>query len=301
MASSSKATAFSHDDFVKALEHHDYHAEKGQTVRGKVSQHSSDGVYVDFGGKSPGFLSLREVGLNAQPILEEELPLGSEWDFLVISEQNADGQVQLSRRQLQLQEAWDNIASAAEQGKSLELLVTGVNRGGVTGDVAGLRGFIPRSHLVEKDNPEGLVGQIITAEVLEANRDNNKLVLSQRNQLKAAAMSQIAKGSIVAGRVVKIQPYGVFVDLNGVTGLLHITQMSGARISDLNTLFSYGQSIQVMVLDIDEYKNRISLTTKILEAYPGELVEKFAEMMADIPNRLADIEAKLAQAESQKD
>lgn len=297
MAPSSKATAFSRDDFAKALEYHDYRAEKGQTVRGKVSQHSSDGAYVDFGGKSPGFLPLREVGLNALPVIEEELPLESEWDFLVISEQNADGQVQLSRRQLQLQEAWDNVAAVAESGKALELSVTGVNRGGVTGDVAGLRGFIPRSHLAEKENPEGLVGQIIIAEVLEVDRERNKLVLSQRNQLKAAAMSQIARGSIVPGRVVKIQPYGVFVDLNGVTGLLHITQVSGTRISDLNTLFSYGQTIQVMILDIDEYKNRISLSTKILEAYPGELVEKFEAMMADAPNRIGDIQAKLAQAE----
>ncbi len=296
MSSSSKVTAFSHDDFAKALEQHDYHAEKGQTVRGKVSQHTSDGAYVDFGGKSPGFVSLREIGIHTTPNLEEELPLESERDFLVISEQNADGQVQLSLRQLQIQEAWDNIAEIAESGKSLQILITGANRGGVTGDVAGLQGFIPRSHLVAKDDVDSVMGQLLTVNILEADREQNKLVLSQRQLMKAAAMSQIAKGSLVLGKVVKIQPYGLFVDLNGVTGLLHITQISGTRINDLSSLFSYGQEIYVLILDIDEYKNRISLSTKILEAYPGEIVEKYAEMMADMPNREADIQAKLALA-----
>ncbi|MFN5515781.1 MAG: S1 RNA-binding domain-containing protein [Cyanobacteriota bacterium] len=294
------ASAFSHDDFAKALAQHDYRAEKGQTVRGKVSQHASDGAYVDFGGKSPGFLPLNEVGLNAAPDLATELPLGSEGDFLVISEQNAEGQVLLSQRQLQVQQAWEEIVEAEEGKKLLQMLVTGVNRGGVTGEVRGLRGFIPRSHLMEKENMDGLVGQIVEGHVLEVNQENNKLVLTQRQLLKASALSQIAKGVIREGRVVKLQPYGIFVDLDGVTGLLHITQISGARIGDLSSIFEYGQKIQVYVLDIDDFKGRISLSTRILEAYPGELIEKFAEMMEDAPNRLELVQSKLSKAEGEE-
>jgi small subunit ribosomal protein S1 len=111
-------------------------------------------------------------------------------------------------------------------------------------------------------------------------------------------MGKISAGIICEGKVVKIQPYGVFVEVEGVTGLLHVSQVSATRVDSLNTLFNFGQQIYVYIQEIDDYKNRISLSTRILEAYPGELVEKFDEMMADAPNRLAQIQAKLAQAEA---
>jgi len=293
MAAPSRS-AFSHDDFAKALEHHDYQAEKGQIVRGKVSQHSSEGAYVEIGGKSPGFLPLGEVGLETNNSLEETLPLNSEWEFLVISEQNAEGQVKLSRRQLYIRQSWENILEAAASGRILSIRITGLNKGGVTGEVEGLRGFIPRSHLMEKNNLEGLVGEVLSANVLEANQETNKLVLSQRKLQQTQAMTQIAKNTVAAGRVVKLLPYGIFVDLNGVTGLLHITQMSGARVEAIDRIFQPGQSVQVAVLDIDEYKNRVSLSTKVLESYPGELLEKMDEVMANAEERFAHYLAQKA-------
>lgn len=298
MPSSSNSPAFSHDEFAKALAQHDYHAEKGQIVHGKICQQTNDGVYVDFGGKSPGFVPLQELGLRPHGEIEASFPLGSEGDFLVTSEQNDEGQVRLSRRQLQIQQSWETLAEIAESGKTLEMIVTGTNKGGVVGDVEGLRGFIPRSHLIQKENMDALVGQVLKANVLEANQDTNKLVLTQRRIQQSEAMGKISSGIICEGKVVKIQPYGVFVEIEGVTGLLHVSQISATRVDSLNTLFTFGQQIYVYIQDIDEYKNRISLSTRILEAYPGELVEKFDELMADAPNRMAQIQAKLAQAES---
>ncbi len=293
MPSNSNSAAFSLDDFAQALDQHDYVAQKGQTIHGKICQHTNEGVYVDFGGKSPGFVPLRELVVPPNSDLETSFPLDSEWDFLVSSEQNAEGQVNLSRRQLQLQQAWDNLAEYEASEKIIEVYISGNNRGGVTGDVEGVRGFIPRSHLAQKDDLDALVGKTLKAQVLEANPDTNKLVLSQRRIQQAEAMAKIAQGIICGGKVVKIQPYGVFVDMDGVTGLLHVSQVSAIRVDDLNTLFSYGQEIQVYIQEIDEYKNRISLSTRILEAYPGELVEKYDEMMADAPNRLSLVQAKL--------
>ncbi len=293
MAAPSRS-AFSHDDFAKALENHDYQAEKGQIVHGKVSQHSSEGAYVEIGGKSPGFLPLGEAGLDANGDLEETLPLNSEWEFLVISEQNAEGQVKLSRRQLYIRQSWETILEAAADGRILSIRITGLNKGGVTGEVEGLRGFIPRSHLMEKNNLEGLVGEVLSANVLEANQETNKLVLSQRKLQQTQAMTQIAKNTVAAGRVVKLLPYGIFVDLNGVTGLLHITQMSGARVEAIDRIFQPGQAVQVAVLDIDEYKNRVSLSTKVLESYAGELLEKMDEVMANAEERLANYLAQKA-------
>lgn len=293
---SQKSTAsFSMEDFALALAQHDYQFAKGQVVRGKVFEHTSEGAYIDIGGKSPGFVPLKEASVQWDAKLSDALPLEAEMDFLIVSGQNEDGQITLSRRQLELKQAWDNIAEIAESGKSVQMRVTGTNKGGVIGEVEGLRGFIPRSHLMQRDNLDGLIGQLLSANFLEVNRDNNKLVLSQRQLARAAAMSKLVQGELMTGKVVKIQPYGVFVDMSGATGLLHIRQISGARVDSLTTLFKIGQEIQAVVVEIDEYQNRISLGTKMLETYPGEILDKMDEVMATAPERLERAKEKLAQ------
>ncbi|XTZ11047.1 MAG: S1 RNA-binding domain-containing protein, partial [cyanobacterium endosymbiont of Rhopalodia yunnanensis] len=226
--------------------------------------------------------------------LVEVLPLNEECKFLIISDQNAEGQVKLSVRQLQLQQAWDYVAELVETGQTVQMLVTQTNKGGVIGKVEGLRGFIPRSHLLEKEDLESLVGKSLTANFLEVNQENNKLVLSQRRAIMTVQMNQITVGTLVAGKVARIQPYGIFVDLNGVTGLLHITQISGSRIDSLNTLFKFGQEIQVVVLNIDEYKGHISLSTKVLENYPGEILDNFDEVMKKTPERVKQALEKIS-------
>lgn len=293
-SSQESASSFSLDDFAKALEQHDYQFAKGQIIRGKIFEYSSEGAYIDIGGKSPGFVPNREASLNQSASLDECLPLQDEMDFLIVSEQNADGQVTLSRRQLVVKKAWDDIAELAESGKSVQMRVTGTNKGGVIGEVEGVRGFIPRSHLIEKENLDSLIGQSLTATFLEVDRDNNKLVLSQRQAARAAAIGKLAVGALMDGKVVKMQPYGVFVDLNGVTGLLHIKQVSGLPVDSLTTIFQIGQDIKVMIVDIDEYKNRISLSTKVLEAYPGEILEKMDEVMANATERAEQARANLS-------
>jgi small subunit ribosomal protein S1 len=285
--------SFSMDDFAQALDKHDYNFEKGQVIRGKIVQHTSDGAYVDIGGKSTGFVSLAEATLKSVTNLADVLPINEEFDFLITSDQNAEGQVNVSRRQLQLQKAWENIAEMSESGQSVQMRVTATNKGGVIGEVEGLRGFIPRSHLVERDDIDSLVGQLLTATFLEVNQDNKKLVLSQKRARMASEMGKLTPGTLIAGKVAKIQPYGVFIDLNGVTGLLHITQVSGVRIDALTTVFKIGQEIQVMILTLDEFKGRISLSTKILESYPGEILEKFDEMMATASARVEQAREKM--------
>ena len=291
-ASSQNAQSFSMDDFAQALEKYDYEFAKGQIVKGTAVQHDTDGAYIDIGGKSPGFLPLSEAALERVENLADVIPLGEELEFIVIREQNAEGQVTLSRRQLQIQAAWDAISEIAESGKSAQIRVTGVNKGGVIGQVEGLRGFIPRSHLQQRDNLESLVGQLLTATFLEVNPEQRKLVLSQRDAMKAAAMTQLTEGSIVTGKVVNLKPYGAFVDLGGVTGLLHIKEVSGTHIESLNTIFKPGQEIKVLIAQVDEYKNRLSLSTKVFEEYPGELLEKFDEVMANPEERLENAKNK---------
>ena len=304
MNSESKKTqkqniSFSMDDFAKALEEHSYDFQKGQIVRGKVFEYTSDGAFVDIGGKSPAFVPLREASLEGRNDLSTCLPLQEEQEFLIISNQNDEGQVTISIRQLKLKESWDALAEIADNEGTVQMLVSGTNKGGVTGEVKGIRGFIPRSHLIEKNNLESLIGQSLTGNILEINPDNNKLVLSQRKAAQSAVMQKLIAGTVQDGTVVKLQPYGVFVDLGGVTGLLHIKQISNSRIESLENLFKFGQEIKVVIIDIDELKNRISLSTKVLETYPGELLEKFDLVMENAQERLEQMQAKESESKSE--
>lgn len=267
------------DDFAKALEQHNYEFQKGQVVRGKVFEYDSNGAYVDIGGKSSAFLPIEEAALRTVTDLSEVVPLDEERDFLIIREQDADGQVTLSLRQLQIQQAWEDLIELQETGKVLQVRVSGANKGGVTVDVQGMRGFIPRSHLVERDNIESLIGQSLSVNFLEVDRDREKLVLSQRMATQSNAFKDLQIGQLVEGKVSSIKPFGVFVDLEGVSGLLHIKQVSQKYIDNLGKLFAPGQPLKALVVDLDEGRGRISLSTRVLENYPGEMVDKMADVM----------------------
>ncbi|MEG3911639.1 S1 RNA-binding domain-containing protein [Microcoleus sp. w1-18aA5] len=277
--SQSAKASFSMDDFAKALEQHNYEFQKGQVVRGKVFEYDSNGAYVDIGGKSSAFLPIEEAALRTVTDLSEVVPLDEERDFLIIREQDADGQVTLSLRQLQIQQAWEDLIDLQETGKVLQVRVTGANKGGVTVDVQGMRGFIPRSHLVDRDNLESLIGQSLSVNFLEVDREREKLVLSQRMATQSNAFKDLQIGQLVEGKVSSIKPFGVFVDLEGVSGLLHIKQVSQKYIDNLGKVFAPGQPLKAIVVDLDESRGRISLSTRVLENYPGEMVDKMADVM----------------------
>lgn len=278
-------SSFSMDDFALALEQHDYQFQKGQVVRGKVLQYESDGAYVDIGGKSTAFVPLMEASFKPVTDLSVVLPLHEEQDFLIIRDQDAEGQVTLSRRQLEIQQIWVRLVEMQENSQTVQVRVNGVNKGGVTVDVQGLRGFIPRSHLVEREDLEALKGQTLTASFLELDRNNNKLVLSNRLATRSASFSQLEIGQLVEGKVTGIKPFGVFVDLEGVSALLHIKQVSQNYIESLPTLFQIGQLIKAVIIDLDEGQGRISLSTRVLENFPGEMLEKMDEVMANAEAR----------------
>jgi small subunit ribosomal protein S1 len=284
-ASHSAAESFSMDDFAKALENYDYGFKNGQMVSGKAISYEADGIYIDIGAKSLAFLPADEASLREIRDPELILPIGDSRDFLIIREQDADGQVTLSLKQLEIRQMWEHMSELQESTQSLSVKVTGINKGGVTVDVQGLRGFIPRSHLLERDNLESLVGTALTANILEINQEKGKLVLSNRLATRSAAVSQFEIGQLVEGKISGIKPFGVFVDLGGTSGLLHINQISKNYVESLPNLFQVGQIIKAMIADLDEAKGRISLSTKVLENYPGEMLEKMVDVMTEAETR----------------
>ncbi|NEQ19151.1 MAG: S1 RNA-binding domain-containing protein [Microcoleus sp. SIO2G3] len=200
-------SSFTMDDFAKALEKHDYQFQKGQVVNGRVFQLDSDGAYVDIGGKSSAFVPRDEASLRTVTDLSEILPLNENLEFLIIRDQDAEGQVTLSRKQLEINHIWDRLAQMQENSQTTQVRVINVNKGGVTVNVQGLRGFIPRSHLVERDNLEALKDQSLTSGFLEVNRSNNKLILSQRIATRSASFSTLEVNQLVLGKISGIKEH----------------------------------------------------------------------------------------------
>jgi small subunit ribosomal protein S1 len=254
-------------------------------VHGKVFQLDPDGAYVDIGGKSSAYIPRDEASLRSVTDLSEVLPLHEELEFLIIREQDAEGQVTLSRKQLEIQHIWERLAQMQENSQTVEVRVTGVNKGGVTVDFQSLRGFIPRSHLAERDNLEALKGHTLTAAFLEVDRNNKKLILSQRLATRSSSFSLFEIGQLVEGKVTGIKPFGVFIDLNGTSALLHIKQVSQKFIESLEKVFQVGQTIKAVIIDLDEGKGRVALSTRILENFPGEVLENMDEVMASAEAR----------------
>jgi small subunit ribosomal protein S1 len=278
-------SSFSMDDFAKALEKHDYQFQKGQVVSGKVFQIDHNGAYVDIGGKSSAFLPHDEASLRTVTDLSEVLPMNEELEFLIIRDQDAEGQVTISRKQLEVQQIWQKLLEMQENSQTVQVRVTGINKGGVTVDLLGLRGFIPRSHLAERDQLEALKGQTLTTGFLEVNLETKKLVLSQRLATRSSSFSSLELGQLVEGKITGIKPFGVFVDLNGISALLHIKQVSQKFIDSLDKVFQIGQPIKALIIDLDEGKGRVAISTRALENFPGEVVENFAEVMASAEAR----------------
>lgn len=274
MSPKSTSSTFSMDDFAKALAAETVSFEKGTVIKGKVFSHDTNGAYIDIKGKSLAFVSIEDVGTD----LDTLLPIGEDFDFLVAREQDADGQVTLSRRQLQIKYAWDKIADIQENKESISVRVTGVNKGGVTVDFQGLRGFIPKSQLSERDL-SSLVGSSVTALIIEADQERDKFVLSQRQASRSENFSRLQLGQLITGQVVSIKPFGAFVDFDGTTGLLHIKQISQEYIADLNAVFSIGQELKALIIALDEGSGKISLSTRVLENKPGEMISDQAEVI----------------------
>jgi small subunit ribosomal protein S1 len=288
---------FDADAFLAALDEQEFVGTTGEVATGTVVGLESDGVYVDIGGKAPGFMPKKECGLGVITNLKERFPKGLQVEVLVTREQNADGMVTVSARALALRQSWEKVRALEKEGKVLQVKVNGFNRGGVTCDVEGLRGFIPRSQLQEGENHEALVGKTLGVAFLEANPDTRKLVLSEKKAATAALFQNLEVGQLVEGQVVSIKPYGLFVDLGGISGLLHQSALTGGQLRDLREVFGQGDRVKALITELDPGRGRIALNTALLEGQPGELLIDRDRVMAEAADRANRARSVLRQQE----
>jgi small subunit ribosomal protein S1 len=290
---------FDADAFLAALEEQDFVGTTGEVVTGTVIGLESDGLYVDIGGKAPGFMPKKEAALGVITNLKERFPKGTEVQVLVTREQNADGMVTVSARALALRHSWEKVRGLEKDGKVVQVQVNGFNRGGVTCDLEGLRGFIPRSQLQEGENHEALVGKTLGVTFLEVNPETRKLVLSEKKAATAARFAELEVGQLVEGVVASVKPYGFFVDLGGISGLLHQSCISGGQLRDLREVFDQGDRVRALITDLDPGRGRIALNTALLEGQPGELLIEKDKVMAEAEDRANRARSLLRQREQQ--
>ena len=217
--------------------------------------------------------------------LKERFPKGTEVEVLVTREQNADGMVTVSARALALRQSWEKVRLLEKEGKVVQVKVNGFNRGGVTADLEGLRGFIPRSQLQEGENHEALVGKTLGVAFLEVNPDTRKLVLSEKKAATATLFQNLEVGQLVEGQVVAVKPYGLFVDLGGISGLLHHSAITGGQMRELREIFDQGDRVKALITQLDPGRGRIALNTALLEGQPGELLIEKEKVMAEAADR----------------
>jgi len=267
--------SFTYEEFEAAVEGTTYAFNRNDVVKGTVVQYDNNGCMVDIGAKASAFLPTSEAALvqKAGCLIEDLVAMDEEREFMIISEEDENGQLLVSIKRLQYKEAWDKVMQQRAEDDVFEAEVVNVNRGGAICLVQGLRAFLPGSHLAGRLPTEDLVGETLQLKFLEVDPENNKLVVSNRLAVVEKQMSDLSRGDIIQGTVKALKPYGAFVEVGTMSGLLHISQISYDRIDDLAKVFTPGTQIKCMIIDHDKVNGRIALSTKTLEPEPGDMLK----------------------------
>jgi small subunit ribosomal protein S1 len=254
--------------------------EEGDVVTGHVVRIDNDEVLVDIGYKSEGVIPSSELSIRKSVDPSEEVHLGEEVDALVLTKEDQDGRLILSKKRARFEKAWRRIESAAESGEPVEGAVIEVVKGGLIIDL-GVRGFLPASlvDIRRVPNLDEYMGQTIECKVIELNRSRNNVVLSrravleeQRKEDRERILDRLQPGQVVEGTISNIVDFGAFVDLDGIDGLIHISELSWSHVNHPSEILSIGDTVSVKVLDIDRDRQRISLGLKQTQEDPWQRV-----------------------------
>ena len=251
---------------------------EGTIVKGRIIERRPREVMVDIGYKSEGAIDLNEFSSA------DDLAIGQEIEVLLERLENEDGQVILSRQKAAHKQNWDKILKLSEAGKTVQGLVKGIVKGGLMVDV-GVEAFLPSSQ-IDINPPKNLrefLGQTLECRIVKLNEDRKNVVLSrrelieeERNEKRSKLLSHLDKGAKVKGRVKNLTEFGAFVDLDGLDGLLHVTDMTWGRLGHPSEMLQTGQEIEVLVLEIDKERLRVSLGMKQMSENPWDkIAEKY--------------------------
>ena len=252
---------------------------EGEIVRGTVLEIRNDMVLIDIGYKSEGTISLREF---QTPSGELTIKVGDAIEVYLEQKEDSDGLIVLSREKAEKIKVWDEIRRAYEKGEVISGMILGRTKGGLMVDI-GVRAFLPGSQVDLRPvrDLDKLIGKSFPMKVIKLNQRRGNIVLSrrelleeERRALKDKTLQSLEEGKVIRGKVKNITEYGAFIDLGGLDGLLHITDMSWGRVSHPSELFAVGDEVEVVVLKFDRATERVSLGHKQRTKDPWEDVSQ---------------------------
>ncbi len=255
---------------------------RGEIVSGKVINVTNNEIFVNVGYKSDGIIPKDEISndITVQP--SELVKEGDEIKVYVLSLDDGDGNVLLSKKRVDLTKGWDDLEKIKEAESLVETKVIEAVKGGVVAIARGVRCFIPASQLSDRfvDNLKSFEGKSFTTKVMEIDRKRNKAVLSRKVVLaeenkhkKVELFSKLDKGMQISGEVKRITDFGAFVDIGGIDGLVHISDLSWGRVKHPSEVVTIGDVVKVVVLDFDKDKGKVSLGLKQTQKQPWDDVE----------------------------
>ena len=277
--------------FAELLKQYDRQFQAGQIVKGTIIEVRPKEVLVDIGGKSEGVVSASEF------VEFEKVVVGDIIDVLIEKAEDKEGNVHLSKEKAEFQQNWDRIQSICNEGGNVTGKVKSVVKGGLIINI-GVEAFCPSSQvdIVPPKNLATFVGNAYEFKVVKLNPDRQNVVLSrreiietERNARRSSLLSEMMPGDIRKGTVKNLTDFGAFIDLNGLDGLLHITDMSWGRLTHPSEMLKVGQEIDVVVLDINREKERVSLGLKQKLSNPWDNIEGKYPVNAKVKGKIVNL------------
>lgn len=265
---------------------------EGEVVQGSVIGVTRNDVIIDVGFKSEGIIPMVEF---PQPI---NIKVGDELEVFLEQIEDSNGQLILSKQKADFMRVWEKIREVHDAGDTITGIVSRRIKGGLVVDIMGVDAFLPGSQVALRQVPDfdALIGKEMQIKIIKINKNRRNVVISrrvvledQREKMRSALLNEISIGQVRQGIVKNITDFGVFVDLGGVDGLLHITDMSWGRIRHPSELATLGEKIDVKILDFDEKTSRISLGLKQMTPYPWENIEQKYPLGKKVKGRVVSI------------
>jgi small subunit ribosomal protein S1 len=287
----------SEEDFLAAIDQTIKYFNDGDIVEGTIVKVDRDEVLLDIGYKTEGVIPSRELSIKHDVDPSEVVKVGDHVEALVLQKEDKEGRLILSKKRAQYEKAWGTIEKIKDEDGVVTGTVIEVVKGGLILDI-GLRGFLPAS-LVEMRRVRDLqpyVGQEIEAKIIELDKNRNNVVLSRRawleqtqSEVRMNFLTQLQKGQIRKGVVSSIVNFGAFVDLGGVDGLVHVSELSWKHIDHPTEVVEVGQEVTVEVLDVDMDRERVSLSLKATQEDPWQQFARTHQMGQIVPGKVTKL------------
>ncbi|MCJ7858673.1 30S ribosomal protein S1 [Corynebacterium kalidii] len=285
------------EDFLAAVDATIKYFNDGDIVEGTVVKVDHDEVLLDIGYKTEGVIPSRELSIKHDVDPGEVVEVGDEVDALVLTKEDKEGRLILSKKRAQYERAWGTIEELKEKDEPVTGTVIEVVKGGLILDI-GLRGFLPAS-LVEMRRVRDLqpyIGQEIEAKIIELDKQRNNVVLSRRawleqtqSEVRSEFLHQLQKGQVRKGVVSSIVNFGAFVDLGGVDGLVHVSELSWKHIDHPSEVVTVGDEVTVEVLDVDLDRERVSLSLKATQEDPWRVFARTHAIGQIVPGKVTKL------------